>query len=433
MYKFKAAFVSLLMAIGLMGGLSTAAQAAPVVASPTPVAPQEQKPVKGHPSQFDGGVHTDNVTQCALCYLYAGGGDPLSDAATGVGADITISTPYLALSSNNTMGQNSAHTLIEISYQDAVRDIIEIGWTVDSALNGGNLNPYLFTSAWDAGTWKGYNTSGGFVNLGGCSPCAGGSLAGYNNLTKNFAIARNDANSRYDLSFNGTVFGYYPYSVFTGGAFDTTVYQIFGEVAAYVGDGTDVESCADMGSGSIAGTSPSSVVQNVALTGTTDTVDFQDINVVPQDATRYDATHPTVSTMRLGGPGASSVPEIAGAGTKGSCAPATEGTPAASSFQFWMENCPDNAATTGCSNAINMSYSSMTVGTCVTTWATKGTRPINAVWNNAGSSGKTIVVYDGGADKTGCDGNSQSSGNAVKAKYGALFNDYKIVAMRRTA
>lgn len=429
MRKTCAAIVSLLMGVAIVAGFGSP----PASAAPKP--PPAAQPVKGHPpTQFDGGVHTDNVTQCpAACYLYAGGGQPLADAATGVGADITISTPYIALSSNNTMGQNSAHTLIEISYQDAGGDVLEIGWTVDPSVNGGSVNPYLFTFAWNAGVPLGYNTSGGFVNLGGCSPCAGGSLTAFNNLTKNFKIARNDANSRFDFSFDGTVFGYYPYSVFTGGAYDTTVYQIFGEVAAYVGTATTVESCTDMGSGSIAGTSPSSLVQNVTLTGTVNAVSFSDITQMPQDATRYDATHPTASTMRIGGPGASSVPEITGAGTKGSCAPAAEGTPAASSFQFWQENCPDNAATTGCSNAINFTWSSMTVGTCVTTWATKGTRPINAVWNNAGSSGKTIVVYDGGADHTGCDGTSQSMGNAVKAKFGAGLNNYGIVAMKRTA
>lgn len=388
--------------------------------------PKGLPPVNGQPV-------AKSLTACSpICYSYVTEQQafPTGDEAQSMSYSATVSNPFLAqgLPSGNNRLQDDGHTLVQYSAQDANQDMIEGGWTKEQNVCGQLTAPCLFVYSRIAGVGQGYNGGNGWVNAPGCSPCVGASLSSAVGTAKQFGVAHNAGASRWDVSYDGNVVGWYPDSSWSGGFTNIKVVQIFSELAS-----GNLESCSDMGSGAQGGTSPSTVISAYTQTGSSTAASLVGTSSGP--GTGW--TNPTMwnrsgsgTGFRLGGPGYNEGGWTGAAGTTGSCGGAAQGTPAANSFQFWQEECPDMNGNTGCTNAINFTWSSMTVGTCVP--YTLG-RPINAVWNNALSSGKTINIYDGGADKSGCDGNSATYGNAFKAIVVGPFAPDSIVAFKRTA
>jgi hypothetical protein len=208
-----------------------------------------------------GGVTTQARTSCtsAPCYLWQGAYQNFTspDLITIVGANVRVKKPYLEPTND------AYHSLQESTIQQgsgSTRDIIEVGWTVDPALNGGSLDPFLFTFAWVNGTPLGYNTSGGFVDNGSCSLNAGSSLA--------YDISNATPNSTWTIQWDGPsspaadgwwiaykdqtagvncYVGYWPQSLWSnaGKTFTSGTHQDnFTEIAA-----KRTEPCSDFGSG----------------------------------------------------------------------------------------------------------------------------------------------------------------------------------------
>lgn len=416
------AFVSLLMGV-------TAATATPP--KPTP-AQLNATHMKGDPSKIGGPV-LDTLPACTSppCTRYSEQHQSFSagDESTAFSATVSVSNPYLARLANNNAGQADSHSLIEMAAQHsdggspAKSNIVEVGWTKDdSGVCATASQPCLFAFSWVSDVPQGYNSGNGWTNAPGCSPCAGDSLAGAVGTSKSFGLAYSAANSRWEASYNGTVFGWWA----GGWASSPTPFvnsstnQIFGELATP----TTLKMCTDMGSGGHAGSASSTVISGYAQTGSAATSALTAGTI--SDPTIWAQTTVSSTSFRLGGEGYDSV---GGAlGVKGSCAPAAQGTPAAGSFQAWQEECPDLNGTTGCNNAWSQAWSSATVGACVII-PNPGTTITNAVWNNSGSSGKTFAVYRSGT----CTGSAMSFGNAVKGVLPAGWNDTAVRAFKRTA
>lgn len=393
--------------------------------------PGQPAPItKGQP-----GIHPDNTStlwaNCApnSCFNYANTHQLLTaDPATSVTADYFIpAITYVPEIGVNNDIQSGGHSLGELSAQGVgtggTSNIIEIGYTVDTqGVNGADhTSPHLFVFSWLNGVPQGYNGGNGYVDAVGCSPCAGDSVSGAGNTTKNLGITHNAVNNRWDLSYAGTVIGSYPDSSWSGAFTDFNAYQTFGEVAT-----TDIDHpCGDMGSGALGGASPSATISNITLGGTAIAVS-QTITQTDTTGTRYKVTQPSANSMRYGGPGWDSIG--LNAGTRFSCASATAGTAAASSFQLWGEVCPDNQGVTGCTSTEAFPWASQTVGVCKVI-TNPGTAQINAVKNASGSSGKTFAVYRSG----GCTGSALSFGNAVQQELPAGWDGNAIRAIRRTA
>jgi hypothetical protein len=451
------AWVGAVVTVFALGISGTPAQAVSLLTPPPlpnpltaskgkPSVPVASKPmVHLPPDPFAPAVHTDSVTPCASvpCYAYSEQKQTFTagNHSTGASETVSVSNPYLAISgTNNNMGQTDGHTLYEQATSLTApctgctgRNILEVGWNVDPSVNG-DTNTHTFIYSWINDVGQGYNGSNaGWIDNGANPVNAGSDITSAVGTNKSFGIAHDAVNSRWEVSYNGTALGWINDSTWASGTnsfTDADAHQLFGEMAS----GTTQDMCSDMASGAVAGTAPSGIVSGYSQTGpATSALTAGKVT----NATFWSQTTVSTTSFRFGGPGSIAAPNtgVDIAGTRDHCSPNAEGVPAASSFQFWQESCPDNAASTGCNNAINFPWSSLTVGTCVTTWATKGTRQINAVWNNAGSSGKTVAVYDGGGDQSGCDGNTQSFGNAVKAKLtlGGTLDGFKIVAIKRTA
>lgn len=429
MLKIKALGAALLLAfVSLLLG------AAPAVASPKPSPAQvKATQTKGNPARIGGPV-LDALPACGSppCLKYSEKHQNFSAGTepTGVSATVSVSNPYLATSANNNAEQDDGHSLVEVVAQHsdggtpAASNIAEVGWTKDNqGVCATASQPCLFVFSWVSSVAQGYNAGNGWTNAPGCSPCAGDSLAGDVGTSKSFGLAYSAVNSRWEASYNGTVFGWW-----TSTAWATTpapfvnadATQVFGELASSTTD----KMCTDMGSGGHAGSASSTVVSGYALTGTATAPNLSGSTV--SDPSIWAQTTVSATSFRLGGEGYNSV---GGAlGVKGSCAPATQGTPAAGSFQAWQEECPDLNGTTGCNAAWSQAWSSATVGLCVII-PNPGVTITNAVWNNSGSSGKTFAVYRSGT----CGGTAMTFGNAAKTVLPSGWDDTAVRAFKRTA
>ena len=167
------------------------------------------------------------------------------DYATAVGtyADITVAQPTLDARDRHTLGEVAAQS------QDG-RQIVEIGWTVDPGVNGGDqTQPHLFVYHWVNGVGRGYNCCGFVQQSSTIAP--GMTLPVANPPTPHrFTIEQFDG--KWWVRYDSEWVGYFPDAEWTAPAFTQIgLAQWFGEVA----DGLDGLQCTEMGDG-ISGSSP---------------------------------------------------------------------------------------------------------------------------------------------------------------------------------
>lgn len=345
----------------------------------------------------------------------------MADAATGFGATITVSSPYMYPPDGNTTcsGGKNHHTLAEIAVRDPNNNVAEVGWHKAPCEYGDN-NPHLFAFWWVAGTPMGYNQAAGFLDAVGCSPCVGDSLAAHVNTNKQFGInyVADGPGGVVDgmwLSYGGNYVGVWPATGWTGAG---QTFDDFDDVLPYVESTSEfVDTCTDMGSGSQGGSGSSTAMQGLVLQGTTDTEDFDNpSNMYTDSVNAWPIAGISDTYVRPGGRGYNSVGGDSG-GATGSCAPSSAGSPTAASLQLWAEFCPDNQTTTGCNGALGtFNTSTAPLNTCVALSSTPvytngpSQYDLTIAQNNAGVGGRTYVLYA----QTNCGGATLLSlGNGV--------------------
>ncbi len=227
------------------------------------------------------------------------------DFATAVGtyADITVAHPVLDPRDSHTLGEVAAQS------QDG-EQIVEIGWTVDPAVNGGDgRNPHLFVFHWVNGVGRGYNGFG-FVPASGATIVPGMQLPVTDPPTAHrFTIEHFEGNwwVRYDSEW----VGYFPDGEWTAPTFTQIgLAQWFGEVA----DSLDGLQCTQMGTGAFGSSPAGGTIGATSTDGTFGTPYFIDasntafrsspaLSVTP--ASGYDGR---ARTGGFGGPGPCAAP-----------------------------------------------------------------------------------------------------------------------------
>jgi hypothetical protein len=138
------------------------------------------------------------------------------------------------------------HTLAEIAaVRPSVngRQMVEIGWNVDRAVNGSSVEPHLFVFHWVNETAACYNGCG-FVDYGPNTVNAGANLGtgglAHTGTAKHMSILYSGGN--WWVSYNNTWVGYFPGSLWSGATPAATFtsmqrVQLFGE--AVVEDGNE--------------------------------------------------------------------------------------------------------------------------------------------------------------------------------------------------
>lgn len=401
MTRIKVALVSLLAAAGM------AFVAAPAHAAATPPPPPPGNPTvsldkaqppkgntsarkglpafNGHPAmESTNGKSAKSLTPCGNCYKYSAKGQVLSNDSDGATINFSIHRPFRKT--------GDSHTLAELAAIDSTGgNVVEVGWNVDQSVNGDN-DPHLFVFFWVNGVDQGYNGNG-FLDAVGCSPCAGDSLLGAVGTTKQFAIFHT-ANAWWVL-YNGNYVGAYPDALWTGATPPQTfvkahVIEPFGEINV-----ANDESCTDMGSGAHAGAGASASASSYGLYGSTDAPALVDGALTVPTIWARSTISPT--SFRYGGEGFNSIGTDIG--VQGSCAPASAGTPAASSLQLWAEFCPDGQTSTGCNNVLG-TYTSSTTTLNVCKPLTIPQYSLSVLQNNSGVSGRSYSVWP----TSGCTG-----------------------------
>jgi hypothetical protein len=238
-----------------------------------------------------GGVSTDtpgSICYFGACYDYVAGRQ-YAWYATGASVSLWRGRPRLD------PAYPDSHSLQELAVQsvDGLQ-IVEIGWTVDRGLNG-DLAPHLFIFHWVDGIPTCYNGCG-FVQTStkivpGMELPSGGFSA--------FRIEH--VGDRWQLSLDGTMFGYFPDSLWNAAFSQPLLIQTFGEVASL----SPTSTCNDMGTGAYADSSASSAIANFALLGPTvsPTNLFAPGFELVTTPEWYDIDSTTPTGFRLGGPG----------------------------------------------------------------------------------------------------------------------------------
>jgi hypothetical protein len=223
--------------------------------------------------------------------------------------------------------------------------------------------------------------------------------------------------------FNSLYVGYFPIANWSGAGetFTEADYvQAFAEVLS-----DNVETCSDMGSGAMAGTSPSSNINSYTVFNTTDAVDLNGLTTTPINPHYGRTTVGTpVTTIRVGGYGYDSDGD--GAGSVGSCAPATAGTAGAGLMQAWEQICPDNSST-GCDTGANWTVAGTTLNTC---YAVPAGFEAQVLKNNSLSSGKYYNFYRSAGG--GCTGATVGVGNAASVHLADDWDFDVITSVKRT-
>lgn len=438
------------MVIGLGSVVGAPAMANPVPAAPSgkPVASKTAtkavKALKGMPGL--GGKSTNKaLTPCAStpCYDYTEERQTLAaDPATAASANMEVDKPYMAVTSNNSIGQNASHTLREMALRNSSGAIIEVGVTTDPVVNAGNASPNspaLFVFSWNpdgsgGSIPQGYNGGNGWVNATNCATdgsCPGTDIGAANGTAKDFGWQYFDGITppgvtpgwwaHYNLKWVGVYTdsgsGWGPSGVFV----DASTVQIFGELA--IGNGDAVENCSDIGKGDGASATTGATVSGYALGGTVTSPAL--VTGAITDATKWNVFSVSGTAFNYGGPGWNSIGE--NTGVKDRCAPGTEGTPATNALQLWSEVCPDlNVLGKGC-NAAQSFVQTIALNTC-TTITGAGTTEVNALWNN-NSAGHTFAIYRTAA----CTGSSQSYAAGAKQVLAAGWNRNSVRAIKRTS
>jgi hypothetical protein len=269
-------------------------------------------------------------------------GDPVYKYADG-NQGFTTNLPY-ALYANlfqanpfldSTEATAGAHSLMELAFIKTtptgpggsnVRQIIEIGWTVDRNLNG-DYNTHMFSGAWVNDVFLGYNLdpNAGFVKYTGVDHSAlypGDTITG-TGVAKSYYIQYDAGN--YWLRYDNKWVGYYPGSKWTSAGVSTFTNadntQAFTEIATI---DPRLFSCSDMGTGDqgSTGTLPNAYIGSVGyLPTTTATPPGPTPNMfwhmAPSTLTEYSIYGPSGRTAYTGGPGRNLTDTATG--TKGSC------------------------------------------------------------------------------------------------------------------
>ena len=215
------------------------------------------------------------------CFSYVAG----SQTTTATGASVTMlqATPTLD------GVQPGGHSLQELALQNSAQtSTVEVGWTVDSQLNGDSL-PHLFVYHWVDGQESCYNGCG-FVQVSG-SVRPGMAVA--SGVAAEYAVQYSGGN--WWIYYNSQAVGYFPGSLWGGSYTSAQLVTAFGEVAA-----SDPTSCTQMGDGRFGSATGSSWIADFQLFGSTDA---PSLTVSATDPGEYDAGSVTATSFQLGGPG----------------------------------------------------------------------------------------------------------------------------------
>jgi hypothetical protein len=270
---------------------STAASAG---SGPTPLPPGSLALALGAPGSPPAPARADGVAPdpdgsiCyfGACYNYVAGRQ-YAWYATGASVKLWRAQPNLD------PGDTNEHSLQELAVQsvDGLQ-IVEIGWVVDRSLNGDAL-PHLFVFHWIDGVPTCYNGCGFVQTSNSITPGMKLASGGFST----FRIEH--VGDRWQLSLDGTMFGYFPDSLWSTAFTQPLLIQTFGEVAS-----TSTPTCNQMGTGMFAESPASSAIADFRLLGPTPSpVDLATFLLVTSPEW-YDASQVQPDGFRLGGPGA---------------------------------------------------------------------------------------------------------------------------------
>jgi len=264
-----------------------AAQVDPDAARPaTPAAIGVYAP-KAKPPPLPGSAADDRAgelgTAAATQFLYA----QAAQTATSGGAFAWFDVARPPLSTSD------AHTLAELAVSSADgKQIVEVGWTVDRAVNNGSAEPHLFVYHWVDGQPTCYNGCGFVPRAGGGGPAGKKLTPG----TVQYLTIRH-APGAWWISADGVGWlGYFPDSLWGGRFTQAGVQQWFGEVAA-----SSATPCTDMGNGLFSSSTSATRIYNIGLWDSPATPSIVTGHTHPS---YYTATRTDGRSMRHGGPGA---------------------------------------------------------------------------------------------------------------------------------
>jgi hypothetical protein len=222
-------------------------------------------------------------TAAATQYLYA----QAAQEATSGGAYglFDVARPELATA--------DFHTLAELAVSSADgKQVVEVGWTVDRAVNSGSTEPHLFVFHWVDGKPACYNGCGFVRTAGGGGPAGRRMTPGE---VPYFTIRH--APGAWWISADGVGWlGYFPDSLWGGRFTQAGRQQWFGEVAA-----STAAPCSDMGNGRPASSGSATRIHNIGLLDSTARPNIRTGNTHPR---YYTARRLSATSMRYGGPGA---------------------------------------------------------------------------------------------------------------------------------
>jgi hypothetical protein len=283
--------LAILVAIALAGSAEAAAGAPDIGGTAGPVsgqyAPKGAPPPAGASAALDEPAGLDSAFLYGTAFQFA--------VANGAWGYFTVNKPALAT--------DDFHSLGEIAAQSADgRQIVEIGWTVDRALNGDD-DPHLFVFHWVDRVPTCYNGCG-FVPLNEPGYTAGMKLP-VSATPRQFAIRHHGTN--WWVGYNRHWVGSFPDSLWDGRYKSTGLVQWFGEVS-----GKTATPCTQMGDGEFAASATAARIDNVGFwagkPGVTPAISTTNTNPAFYTALRTDS-----AGMRFGGPGACrAVPDVRG-------------------------------------------------------------------------------------------------------------------------
>lgn len=228
---------------------STAAATATTIETLSPVCstgsvprPLERYAPKGIPRLRQAG--NAQIQLQSLTYLYTSAYQYYS--AVGTSANFSQHKPGLPTS--------DFHSLAEIAGQSSDgKQIVEVGWTVDRAVNNGDTNPHLFVFHWVNSVGACYNGCGWVQVSNRRYP---GMRVTVTNTPQKYAIQY--FQGRWWIWYQTEWIGYFPGSLWSGKFTRLGLTQWFGEVAA-----NRANTCTDMGNGLFGSNRTSAVVKNI--------------------------------------------------------------------------------------------------------------------------------------------------------------------------
>lgn len=246
--------------------------------------PPAAHPVKGLPSpnsqKPSGLLSPDTLSASSVNYIYVNGYQ--TAAATGASAKLSQAQSKLATV--------DYHSLAELAVESSdAQQIVEVGWTVDRQVNA-DAKPHLFVYHWVDGQPTCYNACG-FVQV---SPTIKPGMPVTVGQTASYKIAYK--NSQWQITYSGTLVGYFPASLWGGRYTKVGLTQVFGEVAA-----ASLSTCTDMGNGKFGSSAGSARVSGFHLIGSTSSSSLVEA-ATASNLYNYGVLSPI--SFRFGGPGA---------------------------------------------------------------------------------------------------------------------------------